>query len=223
MSWRPGGRQDLHNVRKHILLEAKVLLRSCDVSSLVIDALGDWARGRDVAVACFYFDFATRKEQSPTAILSSLLQQVISGLEKIPPRVAQAFRDQKNVIGGRGLGLGEIVEMLQDISSSRPTFICIDALDECVAGYRAKLLDSLKQVLNKSLSTRIFLAGRSHIQAEVDENLVGRVAAVSVTPTEGDIIRFLRAKLKEDTVPGAMDEILEEDIMKKIPETVSEM
>ena len=200
-----------------------MLLRSSDASSLVIDTLGDWAKGRNVAVACFYFDFATQKEQSPTTILSSLLQQVISGLEMIPPRVAQAFRDQKNVIGGRGLGLSEIVEMLQDISSSRPTFICIDALDECVAGYRTKLLDSLKQVLNKSLSTRIFLAGRLHIRGEVDENLAGRVAAVSVTPTEGDIIKFLRAKLKEDTMPGAMDKILEEDIMKKIPETVSEM
>ena len=200
-----------------------VLLRSCDASSLIIDALGDWARGQNVVVACFYFDFAAQKEQSPTSILSSLLKQVVCGLEEIPAKIAQAFRDQKKVIGGRKLGLSEIVEMLQDISSARPTFICIDALDECMPEYRAKLLASLNQILHKSSSTRIFLAGRLHIRDEVEKHLAGRVVALSITPTSNDIIRFLQAKLKEDIIPDAMDKSLEADILKDIPGTVSEM
>ena len=203
--------------------EAKVLLRSGGASSLVVDSLCDWARGRDAAVACFYFDFAAQKEQSLTNVLGSLLKQVVGGLENIPGKVTQAFRDQEKVIGGRKLGLGEIVEMLQDISASRRTFICIDALDECLAEYRGKLLDSLAQVLHKSPTTRIFLAGRLHIRDEVEKHLDGRVAAISVTPTKDDIIQFLRARLEEDTTPGAMDKSLEEDIIKIIPETVSEM
>ena len=200
-----------------------MLLRSCDASSLVIDALGDWAKGQNAAVACFYFDFAAQKEQSPTSIMSSLLKQVVHGLEEIPAKITQAFRDQKNIIGGRELGLGEIVEMLQDISSSRPTFICIDALDECMAEYRAKLLTSLNQILHKSSSTRIFLAGRLQIRDEVEKHLAWRVVALSITPSRDDIIRFLQAKLKEDITPDAMDESLEADILKNIPGTVSEM
>ena len=145
-----GGRQNLHQVRKHSLHEPKVLLRNCDSSSLVIDTLGDWARRQNAAVACFYFDFAARKEQSPTSILSSLLKQVVGGLEKIPAKIIQAFRGEGKVIGGRKLELGEIVEILQDISSLRRTFICIDALDECEAAHWAKLLGSLKQILHKS-------------------------------------------------------------------------
>ena len=190
---------------------------------MVTDTLGDWARGRNAAVACFYFDFAAQNEQSPTSILGSLLKQVVCGLEEIPAKIARAFRDQKNVIGRRKLGLDEIIEMLQDITSSRHTLICIDALDECMAEYRARLLDSLKQILHKSPSTRIFLAGRLHIRDEVEERLTGMVAVVSVTPVKGDIIRFLRAKLKEDITPDAMDKNLEEDIIVTIPETVSEM
>ena len=89
--------------------------------------------------------------------------------------------------------------------------------------YRAKLLDSLKQILHKSPSTRIFLAGRSHIRDEVEKHLAGRVPAVCIKPTKGDIILFLRAKLEEDTIPDAMDKNLKEDIIKSIPETVSEM
>ena len=200
-----------------------MLLRSCDASSLVIDTLSDWARGQNSVVACFYFDFAAQKEQSPTSILSSLLKQVVGGLERFPLKIVQAFRDRENAIWGQKLKLGELVEMLQEITSSRPTFICLDAVDECMAEYRAKLLDSLGQILHKSPNTRIFLAGRLHIRDEVEKHLVGRVAAVSITPSKDDIIRFLRAKLREDTTPEAIDKRLEEDMIKIIPETVSEM
>jgi len=200
-----------------------VLLRSCGASSLVIDTLGDWAKGRNASVACFYFDFAAQKEQSPMSVLGSLLKQVVCGLEEIPPKVAQAFRDQKNVIGGRRLESIEIVEMLQDISCSRPTFICIDALDECTAEYRAGLLDSIKQVLNKSPSIRIFLAGRLQIKDEVGKHLSGRVVAVSIVPIKDDIVRFLREKLEKDATPDAMDKSLEADIIKSIPQAVSPM
>ena len=200
-----------------------MLLRSCDASSLVIDTLGDWARGRNAAVACFYFDFAAKKEQSPMSVLSSVLKQVVCGLEEIPIKIAKAFQGQKNVIGGRRLELSEIVEMLQDISSARLTFICIDAMDECMPEYRAELLDSLKQVLRKSPSIRIFLAGRLQIRDEVGKHLSGRVVAVSIVPIRDDIIRFLRAKLKKDATPDAMDKSLEADIIKGIPGAVSPM
>jgi len=127
------------------------------------------------------------------------------------------------VIGGRKLELGEIVEMFSDSSSSRRTFICLDALDECVAGYRGKLLSSLEQILHKSPSTRVFLSGRLHIQGEVENHLAGRVVVVSVTSTKDDIIQFPRVRLAEDTTPDAMDKSLEEDILKTIHETVSGM
>ena len=192
-------------------------------SSLVVDSLCDWAMRRDAAVACFYFDFAAQKEQSLTNVLGSLLKQVVSGLENIPVKITQAFRDQEKVIEGRKPGLGEIVEMFSDISSSRPTFICIDALDECLAEYRSALLDSLKQILHKSPKTQLFLAGRSHIWDEVEKHLTWRVVGVSVIPTRGDIIRFLRTRLREDTTPDAIDENMEEDIINSISETVSEM
>ena len=189
----------------------------------MIDSLCYWVRGRNATVACFYFDFAAQKEQSPTTVLSALLKQVVRGLEKIPPKIVEAFQEDKKTTGGRRLELGQVVEMLRDIASSRPTYICFDALDECTAEYRGKLLESLQQILLKSPSTRIFLAGRLHVRDEVEKHLARKVVAVSITPTKDDIIRFLRAKLREDTTPDAMDNSLEEDIIKVIPETVSEL
>ena len=88
--------------------------------------------------------------------------------------------------------------------------------------FRGELLDLLKQILRKSRSTRIFMAGRSYIWDEVEEHLAGRATSVRITPTTDDIIQFLRAKLKVDTTPDEMDQRLEEDIFKNIPKTVSE-
>jgi len=113
--------------------------------------------------------------------------------------------------------------MLQDASSSRPTFICIDALDECVPEYRVKLLESLQRILHMSPNTRIFLTGRFHVRDEVEKYLSQRVATVLITPTNADIIRFLKAKLREDTTVDAMNNTLEEDIIKNISETASEL
>ena len=174
-------------------------------------------------MAIFYFDFADPEEQSPAAILGSLLKQVVGGRDEVPEEIVKAFRNRGKVIGGQRLSLEEIIEFLRDMSNSQSTFICLDALDECPQGYRVKLLDSLNQIMQKSPSARIFLTGRPHIRGEIDKHLAGRAVTRPIAPTKDDIIIFLRANLKEDMIPDAMDESLEEEIMKNILEAVSEM
>ena len=192
-------------------------------SSLVVDKLGDQIRGQIATVTCFYFDFADRKEQSATRILGSLVKQVVSGMERIPDEISRAFQEQKNVIGGCGPPLADLVKMLQAVTFSQPTFVCVDALDECQGVPRARVLDSLKQILERSPGTRIFVTGRPHVRVEMEKRLPGRITSVSICPTKGDIIEYLRFRLREDDMPDAMDESLEAEILEKIPENVSEM
>ena len=194
-----------------------------DVSSLVVDRLCDQARGQNTAVTCFYFDFAARKEHSATNMLGSLLKQVVGGMERIPEQVSRAFQDQKKVIGGRGPRLPDVVKMLQTITSSQRTFVCIDALDECAAVHRVKLLNSLQQILEKSPLTRIFIIGRPYIRTEIKKRLATRVISVPISSSRNDIIEYLRARLDEDETPNAMDEGLKADILGKIPQNMSEM
>ena len=156
-------------------------------------------------------------------ILGSLLRQVVGGMQKVPEEITQVFQNEKMAIGGRGPRLPDIVTMLQTITSSLRTFVCIDALDECAAAHRVKLLNSLQQVLEKSPRTRVFIIGRPHVQAEIEKRLAGRVISVSVGPSRDDILEYLRLRLDEDETPDAMDEILEAEILEKIPETMSEM
>ena len=208
-------------MRGKLLEGRKILLISRNVSSLVMDTLCKQAVEENAVVACFYFDFAAQEEQSPGAALGSVLKQVVAGLEEVPERIVSAFRDREGVIGGQRLPLSKIAEFLQDISSSRCTFICIDALDECPSGHRESLLDSLNQILQKSPGARLFMTGRPHVLGEVEKHLRGRAATRSITPIKNDITRFLRAMLREDTMPDVMDESLEEEIIRNIPETVT--
>ena len=189
----------------------------------MVDSLCDQARKRNLAVACFYFDFANQKEQSPTSMLGALLKQVVGGLEEMPWEISRAYEGQGRVIGGRVSQLADIVKMLQIASSKKPTFICIDALDECLAGYRVKVLDSLNQVLQKCPGTRLFITGRPHVQPEIAKCLPGRVMSVSITPRRDDIVGYVRARLDEDTTPDAMDNSLEAEIIEKIPDKISKM
>ena len=66
----------------------------------MIDTLCKQAVGENAAVACFYFDFAAQEEQSPAAVLGSVLRQAVSGLGEIPERIIKAFRDREKVIDG---------------------------------------------------------------------------------------------------------------------------
>jgi len=103
-----------------------------DFISLVVDRLCDQAGGQNSAVTCFYLEFAVRKEQSAIAMLGSLLKQIVSGMEVIPEDISRAFQEQKKAMGGWGPQLLEVVRMLETITSSQTTFVCIGALDECV-------------------------------------------------------------------------------------------
>ena len=156
-------------------------------------------------------------------MLRTLLNQLVAGLREIPAEIVQAYEDQNNSIDGRGLGLPNIVKMLQTTSSTKPTLICIDALDGCVPEHRTKLLDLLSKILYELPGTKIFLAGRPHIRPDITRRLAGRVRSLPISTKRDDIIRYLHSRLEEDTTPDAMDSSLEAGILKRIPEDVSEM
>ena len=101
-------------------------------------------------------------------------------------------------------------------------YICIDALDESTPKCRQQVLVSLRDVVRESPSTRVLFTGRSHVEEEVKRYFTG-VITIPVSPTEGDIGVYLGARLDRDTEPYAMDDDLWKDIMRIIPEMISEV
>lgn len=192
-----------------------------DGSSLVVDSLCDQTRGQNTVVSFFYFDFRARKEQTAINMLGSLVKQMVRAMEWIPEEILRVFAEQEMTIGERRPQLVDLVKMLRTIVSSQPTFICIDAMDECTGEQRFWLLNSLKQILQQSPGTRIFVTGKPHIRAEIESRLAGQVISISISPPKSDIKIYLHSRLGQDEIPGAMDKSLEAEILEKIPENIS--
>jgi len=183
---------------------------------MVIDSLCSQSRGQNITIACFYFDFASQKEQSPGSILGSLLKQLVFGLEEIPEEILEVYRDRKNAIGGQGPQISEVLKMLQIATARKRAFIFIDAVDECATEHQVKLLNSLNQLLQQSPDTRIFVTGRPHILPEIERCLAWRVTNISISPKRDDMVTYLHSRLAADRTPSAMDSTLKADIMTKV-------
>ena len=188
----------------------------------MIDSLCDQAEGKDVAVVWLYCDFLAQKEQSATSMLGAILKHLFSR-GGIPEHVREAFQKAKEEFSGRGLLLPDLVEIVKKAVASLPrVFICIDALDESTQQCRRELLESLQEIVQVSANTRLFLTGRPHVGEDIIK-CFSEVVRIHLTPTQDDIKSYLEMRLDEDIDPDMMDNELRADIMRVIPEKISEV
>jgi len=200
------------------------LIRCKNNSSLIVDTLCDETIGQNIGVACLYCDFLAQKEQDTASLVGGLLKQFAAGLAEIPEPVDQAFQDAKRGVGGRSPHLPLMLNLFSMILSSfHQAFICIDALDELLLVHRIKLLRALQQIMQNSPNVRFFLTGRPHIQEEIERYLTKSPYIIAIQPTQEDISNYLTMRLDDDPYPYAMDEDLKLEIIKNIPQSLSEM
>ena len=196
-------------------MNERISLMASNISSLVIDWLCDQVPNRDIAVAGLYCDYLAQEQQSTTNMLGAILKQLLER-DGIPEPVRQAFREGKRGFGGRAARLSDLVRILHTTIASLPeVFICIDGLDECLPKNRHELLESLQEIVNASSTTRVFLSGRPHIRDEIGRYFT-KAIMIAITPTVGDIERYLEMILDRDTTPGAMDDDLRAEIMRVV-------
>ena len=169
-----------------------------------------------------YCDFLAHHEQSTTNMLGAMLKQLVSR-GGILQHIREAFRKAKREFGGRGLLLPDMVEILKKSITSLPRlFICIDAVDECTPKHRRDILDAMQEIVRVSPNTRVFLTGRPHINDEIVKHFAQAVR-IPLSPRKGDIESYLEMRLDGDPDPNTMDDELRTDIMKIIPEKISEV
>ena len=177
-----------------------------------------------MAVTYVYCDFMARNMQSTSSVLGSVLRQLVGAFAEIPDEVQQAFERAKRQAGGTGLRLPEILAMLtKSLSRLKRGFICIDALDEFPTKQRAQLWNSLRRVVRECPNTRLFLTGRPHMRAEVNDYLPEEAEMVVIEPTSEDIRRYIKERLNGDPDKSIIGEELVADIRRVIPKRVSGM
>ena len=223
MPWGSGSGEDASKVSAwFIWSEQGSPLTVRNISSLVIDDLCDGPCEEDITIAMFYCNFDDQREQTTTNIIGAILKQLVVRGEVLEG-VQMAFEKAKKEVGGRGLRLPEIVQMLkQSITALPHVFICIDALDECLPKHLKELLVSLKEIRQESQRTRIFFTGRPQVEAEITRYFTTGVI-VPISPKTHDIERYLEKKLEMDTECDAMSAGLRADILRIIPQRISGM
>jgi len=156
-------------------------------------------------------------------MIGSLLRQFLAGLDEIPQAIIQAFYEARAHLGGRVLKLAKLVELLSAVLERfQQVFICVDALDEFVPEYRARLLRSLRQIVDTSPNARLFLTLRPYIQ-DLESNIPLDMGIITIQPRFSDIQTYLVTRLDADPHPAAMDNELRSEIMTRIPRESPEM
>ena len=188
----------------------------------MIDTLCHEAKKENIAVACLYYEFLTQQEQTITNMMGAILKQLV-GRGGIPENVREAFQEGKKGIVGRRLRLADLMQMLRIAIASLPqVFICIDVLDECLPKNLLGLLESLRDIVLGSPSTRIFLTGRPHVK-EAIQKYFAKAVLIPISPNTQDIRNYLDMRLDRDVEPEAMDNDLRTDIVTSILDNMSDM
>ncbi|RPA92068.1 hypothetical protein L873DRAFT_1711498, partial [Choiromyces venosus 120613-1] len=189
------------------------------ISSLVIDNLcdiNDSARV-NLGVAYIYNDYYDQTHQGLASIMGSLLKQLVFALPDIPEDITEAFQKSEECLVEQDLLLPTILKLFPNVLASfSQVFIIIDALDEFSAGTRFELFRSLRQIIQDSPKTRLFLTGRSSVRSELEKHLASPALSISIQPTPDDIEVFSKWKLSEDPVPDWMDDSLMLEILAQI-------
>ena len=190
----------------------------------MIDTLRDHSRKENIAVTGFYYDFLAQQEHTITNVMGAILKQLVGrGRGGSPNGLREAFQQAKDEFGGSGLRLADLMRMLRSATASLPSvFICIDALDECLPKYLPELLESLRDIVRESPTTRIFLTGRPHVGENVRRYFT-KVVVIPISPNTGDIRNYVEMRLDRDTEPEAMNNDLRADIVRAILEKISDM
>ena len=181
----------------------------------MIDRLCDQAREEDLAVAWLYCDYNSQKEQTIINMMGAILKRLVG--REIPEDIWEAFQE------GRRPVLADMMRMLKTAIALLPqVFICVDALDEYLSKDLPELLESLRDIVQESPRTRIFLTGRPNAKRGV-EKYFSKAITIPISPNQDDIRNYLKVRLDRDDEPEAMNDDLRAEIVRTILEKMSDM
>ena len=139
----------------------------------VIDALSQEVVGQDTAVTYFYCDYADHNTLEASAILGTIIQQLLAAKTNIEEVIAVKIRDTFNHGISKPL-LGDLFKILECIilEYHRRVYIFIDGLDEAsletqenVLSNLAKLTTTRGTLLRLCISARKFNLRSAHFSS----------------------------------------------------------
>ena len=170
----------------------------------------------NIGIACLYADYKDQSNQTLDHILGSFLRQLLTIAQDPPDHVVEKLNKIRHQ--GKKVNTEDILALLKgQLDPLKRMFICIDAVDELEPKVRQKLLNVLKELATIRTNIRLFLTGRGYVENEVQIHFnIAQKFKVIINASQQDIQEFVLQEIKADLNSGAMDEVLEKDIVDTI-------
>jgi len=161
------------------------------LTSVVIDDLATRFQGEDdVGIAYVYCNFQRTQEQNIHHLLASLLKQLAQSQPSLPEPLQALYERHKKDETRPSLDETSVALQLVAGSYSR-VFLLVDALDECQALCRTRLLPELFK-LQREQGANVFATSR-FIQNIVDQ--FNDVLVEEIRATNGDVRTYLEGQM----------------------------
>lgn len=169
------------------------------LTSLVIDHLESRIAAIKPIVAYIFFDYKDQGRQTVTAILRSLLRQVIEFIGEIPQPIQHLYDALTPNKGESTMDEDRCISLLESLLKIEPrdAFLIFDALDECPdIGHdsnevRSKITSAMKRL---AIVGRLFITARPHVHLAT---VIPDCHRLDIRATDPDMRCYIDARIKE--------------------------
>ena len=169
------------------------------LTSLVIDYLESRIEAFKPVVAYVFFDYKDQGRQTVTAILRSLLRQVIESIGEVPQSIQQSYDALPPSNEENTMDEDQCITLLECLIKNEPrdTFFIFDALDECPDidhnsnEARSRIASAMKRL---AIVGRLFVTARPHVHPAT---VIPDYHRLEIRATDPDMRCYIDGRIKE--------------------------
>ncbi|KAL8828698.1 MAG: hypothetical protein Q9191_002441 [Dirinaria sp. TL-2023a] len=182
------------------------------LTSLVIDHLMDNHASQTIAVAHVYCDYRESEDQSAEKLIASLLKQLAIARPNLPQAVKDFHLDFEKQMRQPQQQDFERAFLLTCNDFDR-VYVVIDALDECAASHRRKLLGFLSTA-RRQPSIRIFITSRSYPEHIIKQFHPAQKLVIEAD--ESDLRKYIIQAVEDSDNSEAIDNEFQQVIVERV-------
>ena len=169
------------------------------LTSLVINYLESRIEAFKPVVAYIFFDYKDQGRQTITAILRSLLRQVIESIGEVPQSIQQSYDALPPSNEENSMDEDQCITLLENLIKNEPrdAYFIFDALDECPDidhnsnEARSRITSAMKRL---AIVGRLFITARPHVHPVT---VIPDCHRLEIRATDPDMRCYIDGRIKE--------------------------
>ena len=163
--------------------------------SIAIDHLINKFRDENVKVVYVYFDYKAERTQTTIDVVRSLLKQLLSQFDNLPPELEPLYTLYgKSIRTSTRPDITICIRLLASCSQISSIYAVFDAIDECSDVYQKEVLELFAH-LQKS-GYRLLISSRPHLYKLLHQ--LSDTETLEICANEADLRNYITTRLNEE-------------------------